>query len=62
MAATFTKGKFAAVNSLQQTLIINPLLSDLFLFKAFRVPKIKPLAQVVQTLDSTIHRITHYPA
>ena len=62
MAATFTKGKFATVKSLQQTLTINPLLSDLFLFKAFRVAEIKPLAQVVQTLDSAIHRTNHYPA
>ena len=45
MAATLTKGKFGAVKSLQQTLTINPLLSDLFLFKAFRVAEIKPLAQ-----------------
>ena len=62
MAATITKGKFAAVKSLQQTFIINPLLSDLFLFKAFRVAEIKPLAHVVQTMDSAIHRINHYPA
>ena len=62
MAATFTKGKFATVKSLQQTLTINPLLSDLFLFKAFRVAEIKPLAQVVQTWDSAIHRINHYAA
>ena len=62
MAATLTKGKFAAVKSLQQTLTINPLLSDLFLFKAFRVAEIKPLAQVVQKLDSAIHRINHYAA
>ena len=53
---------FLIETTLNNRSTINPLLSDLFLFKALRVAEIKPLAQVVQTLDSAIHRTNHYPA